>query len=181
MFDDEYFSGSGSDSSGSTAPDTSASAWGDPDLADIGESIKIALGEEGSAQSWLSWAGGGGIENTAGYAQRQGVNDAPKAIDAASADKQGGILGKITSFVDKNKALSEMLIKGIAGAAGGNPAKAAAKSRLDELKLKNQQELDANARTSASVTGLRAPGIIGRAQQLKRNDGSLVFQNGRVV
>lgn len=131
-------------------------------------------------QAWV-----GGITKTAAYAQRQGVNEpAPKAVAPESTEK-GGILGKISGFVEKNKALSEMLIKGVAGAASGNTAKKAAeiqaRNRLDELKLKNQQEQEGNARTSASVTGLRQPtGILNRGP-LRRTDGTPIYTNGRIV
>ena len=77
------------------------------------------------------------------------------------------------------------LIEGVAGAAAGNQAKKAAeiqaRNRLDELKLKNQQEQEGNARTSASVTGLRQPtGILNRGP-LRRTDGTPIYTNGRIV
>lgn len=159
---------------------------------DIMESIGLALGDT-SQSSWVPQTfedilgGFAGITNTAAYAQRQFDDSAPKTEADKSPDTKGGggILGRITDFVDKNKGLSEMLAKGIAGAALGvsnkKAAEVAAQSRMDELRLRNQQEMEKDQRTSASVSGLRSPtpGLIGR--QLKRFDGSPVYQNGRVV
>lgn len=170
--------------------DTPADSGGSDAVADInvnlGDDLAEALGIAGIdiMQPWVS-----GITNTAAYAQRQGVGDAPRAESTKTPDpKEGqGLIGKISNFVDKNKSLSEILLKGVAGAAMGNQAKKsaeiAAQSRLDELKLKNQQEREKDAQVSASVSGLRAPaGLIGRPQQqLRRADGSLVYQNGRIA
>lgn len=151
---------------------------------DIMESIGMAFGD--STPDWIptSFDGTGGITNTAAYAQRQGVGPQTLADEKKDNDK-GGIIGRISGFVEKNKGLSEMLAKGIAGAALGSQnkkaAEATARSRLEEMRLKNQQEMEANARTSASVAGLRTPtaGLMGR--QLRRVDGAPVYQNGRIV
>lgn len=170
-------------------PDTATGPTGGGSMSndDILESIGLAMGD-GAAQDWVAQTFPG-ITNTAAYAQRQGVGDAPRAESTKTPDpKEGqGLIGKISNFVDKNKSLSEILLKGVAGAAMGNQAKKsaeiAAQSRLDELKLKNQQEREKDAQVSASVSGLRAPaGLIGRPQQqLRRADGSLVYQNGRIA
>lgn len=177
MFDDEYYPPPSEGGSGNTdAQDAANLAQFDNDFA---ESVQMALGSS-SSQEWVPdfREYGQSGPSTAVYGQQpKAVNDTPK--------DQGGIIGKISGFVDKNKALSEMLVKGIAGAASGNQAKKTAeiqaRNRLDELKLKNQQEQEANARTSASVAGLRQPvGIINRGP-LRRADGTPVFSNGRIV
>jgi hypothetical protein len=81
---------------------------------------------------------------------------------ANNAVEEEGIIGRFSKWVDNNKGLSEVLAKGIASAAKGNEAKEAAKvmaqSRLEELKLKNQQDREKDAQVSASVSGLRQPG-----------------------
>lgn len=183
MFDDDYFpsSGSGGIDTGITDQFEGISEQ------DISESIGMALGDVASepwaAQAFTSLSSGKpGEDAIARAAAAQ-----PRAISATDAgtNEKGGILGKISSWVDKNKGLSEILARGIAGAAGANSnkkaAEVAAQSRLDELKLRNQQEMEANARTSASVSGLREPqGIVGRAQ-LRRFDGAPVYQNGRIA
>lgn len=172
LYDDEVF-GDGTDAPSVSAADTLAN--------DMAEAVQMAMGDSFS-QEWV-----GGIFNTAGYAQRQVFNEAPpKAVNAADDKKEpGGLIGKVSSWVEKNKGLSEMLAKGIAGAALGSQNKKAAEiqaqSRLDELKLRNQQEREKDAQVSASVSGLRAPGLIGRAQPLRRADGSMVYQQGRIV
>ena len=91
----------------------------------------------------------------------------PLTAEAASAkngkvEEKGGILGKLGAFVDKNKSLTEILARGVAAAAGGGTgnkqaAEIAARSRMDELKLKNEQDQQNNARISASVSGLQTP------------------------
>lgn len=166
---------------------TSGSGASDLSNDDILESIGMALGDS-SSQDWVQQAFSG-ITNTAAYAQRQGVNEPPRAESAKNPDpKEGqGLIGKLSSFVDKNKSLSEILLKGVAAAAATSQSKKAAElaaqSRLDELKLKNQQEREKDAQVSASVSGLRAPtGLIGQPQrQLRRADGTPVFTNGRIV
>lgn len=196
---DDFLGGIGIDASTTTGPtggmDMSNNdimdsiGFSDPDFL---ESIGMALGNSAS-QSWVPQTvsdilgGFSGINNTAAYAQRQGFNE-PRAINETAQEKggtSGGIIGRISDFVDKNKGLSEMLAKGIASAATGNSnqktAEINARSRLDELKLKNEQERQKSADVSASVSGLRAPtGIINRGV-LKRADGTPVYQNGRIA
>lgn len=102
----------------------------------------------------------------------------PQTVEVSkpTADKGGpGILDRIGGFVEKNKGLTEILARGVAAAAGGGTqakqaAQIVAKSRLDELKLKNELDQQNNARVSASVTGLqtpsaRMPGIIELAKR----------------
>lgn len=169
------------------APD-SATGPGGADLSndDIMEAIGMAGIDVG--QDWVT-ATAQAYSDYRNAAESQRMYEPPRAEGDKTPDKktaEGGIIGRISNFVDKNKSLSEMLLKGVAGAAMGNQAKKsaeiAAQSRLEELKLKNQQEREKDAQVSASVSGLRAPqGLIGRPQQqLRRADGSLVYQNGRV-
>ena len=118
----------------------------------------------------------------AGYGQRQGVNSQAEV----GGKEEGGLLGRVSSFVDKNKSLSEMIAKGLAGALGGNTATKTAniqaKSQLDQIRLKDQLDQEQRARMSASITGLTQPGrgILSQGQ-LKRSDGTNVFTNGRIV
>lgn len=171
---------------GITPGTTSGPGASDLSNDDILESIGMALGDS-IGQDWVTQTFNG-ITNTAAYAQRQGIGEAPRSESDKTPSKnesKGGIIGRISDFVDKNKSLSEILLKGVAGAAAGNQAKKTAEinaqSRLDELKLKNQQEREKDAMVSASVSGLRQPtGIINRGV-LKRADGTPVFQNGRIA
>lgn len=167
-------------------PDTATGPGGSMSNDDILESIGIALGD-GASQPWVPQS----FSNDAYARSADRATDRTDGAPRAEGDKtqtpkeSGGILGRISNFVDKNKSLSEILLKGVAGAAMGNQAKKAAElqaqSRLDELKLKNQQEREKDAQVSASVSGLRAPtGIINRGV-LKRADGTPVYQNGRIV
>ncbi len=107
-----------------------------------------------------------------------------KTVEALKPDDGGGLIGKISKFVNKNKGLSEMLAKGVAGAAIGasnvKAAKAASQSRMDELKLKDEQERRKNEEYSASVSGLRAPVPFIRQPKLKRVGGAPVFSNGAI-
>ena len=92
-----------------------------------------------------------------------------------TADKGSvGILGKLGAFMERNKELTKLLGSGAAAIGAGQQTKEAARvsarSRLDELKLKNELDQQNNARVSASVTGLqtpsaRMPGIIELAKR----------------
>lgn len=159
--------------------------------SNLGDDLAEALGIAGvdAGQDWVS-ASVQAYSDYRNASESQRMYDPPRAEGDKTPDKktaEGGILGRISNFVDKNKSLSEILLKGVAGAAAGNQAKKAseiaAQSRMEELKLKNQQEREKDAQVSASVSGLRAPtGLIGRPQkQLLRADGTPVYQNGRIV
>jgi len=156
--------------------------------SDFMESLGMAFA--GDAPNWApQWDDGWSYYSAPlDNATAAGSNTAPRAINETAQEKggtSGGIIGRISDFVDKNKGLSEMLAKGIASAATGNSnqktAEINARSRLDELKLKNEQERQKSADVSASVSGLHAPtGIINRGV-LKRADGTPVYQNGRIA
>lgn len=165
------------------SPESATGPTGDMSNDEIMESIGMALGA-GATQAWVPQSFSASSYDSSAERATNRTDGAPRTA-AVDTPEKGGILGKISDFVEKNKALSEMLIKGVAGAASGNTAKKAAeiqaRNRLDELKLKNQQEQEGNARTSASVTGLRAPtGILNRGP-LRRTDGTPIYTNGRIV
>lgn len=120
---------------------------------------------------------------------------APKTAEAAkttvdkggetSSAKGGGLLGRATSWINENKALSEMLGRGVQAVAAGKAAKDAAKttarSRIEELNRADELKQADNARVSASVTGLRTPtnatgGLLALA---KRRQESLKNITGR--
>lgn len=96
---------------------------------------------------------------------------APKTAEAAkttvdkggetSSAKGGGLLGRATSWINENKALSEMLGRGVqavvAGKAAKDAAKTTARSRIEELNRADELKQADSARVSASVTGLRTP------------------------
>ena len=119
----------------------------------------------------------------------ESVQPDAKTVDNPADKKPGGgssesLLDKIGKFVEKNKGLTEILAKGVygaaAGVAAGNQAKALARSRTEELREADRIKQADNARISASVSGLREPGIIGRQRALKRVDGTPVFTNGKI-
>ena len=168
------------DSGGNTDAQDSANL----DAFDADVAAALELTGIDIAQAWVPQSFSSSSYDSSAERATNRTDGAPRTA-AVDTPEKGGILGKISGFVEKNKALSEMLIKGVAGAASGNTAKKAAeiqaRNRLDELKLKNQQEQEGNARTSASVTGLRQPtGIINRGP-LRRTDGTPIYTNGRIV
>lgn len=178
LYDDEMFgdaNANNSDISVEGATNNDLAQFGLP--PDVMESVtEVAFG--GQSAPWLDdWT-----KQYAEYgAARESANN-PKPIEAAPGAEGKGIIGRISDFVDKNRGLTEMVLKGIAGAAGGNSAKNTAnvnaKSQLEQLRLKNQLEQENNARVSASVTGMRPPGIMGRQQPLRRMGGANVYTNG---
>lgn len=145
-----------------------------------------SIGLTGITSDWLT--------NNPGYAdfQKRMVENNPpdaKTVDNSSKKTAGGdskesLLSKISRFAEKNKSLTEIIAKGVygaaAGVASGNQAKTLARSRMDELREADRIKQADNARISASVSGLRPPGIIGRQRALKRIDGTPVFTNGRI-
>lgn len=88
--------------------------------------------------------------------------------------KGGGLIGRVTRFVDQNKSLSEMIGRGIQAVGAASAAKTAAKansrSRIEELRTADEIKQADNARISASVSGLqtpstRMPGIVDLARK----------------
>lgn len=105
-------------------------------------------------------------------------SDPPKVVDAAQDSAPiGGIFGKVLDFANKNKGLTEMIAKGISG---GIASENQAEQQLRQIREQDQLKQNENARISASVTGLRSPGLIGRQSALRRNDGANVFTNGKI-
>ena len=132
-----------------------------------------------SDQTYIDWS------NKVGGAQV----DAGKTVEAskgmtAGGNSSGSLLDKVGGFVEKNKSLTEMVLKGIGGATAASQAKKLAeqnsRNRIGELQEADRLKQADNARISASVSGLRAPGIIRRQMPLKRIDGTNVFNNGKI-
>lgn len=153
-----------------------------PSVEDINESVQLALGggsDIASSAETSSW-----WQNiftptdelkapASEYAKRQGVGETTQPKEESK-----GLLGRIEDFANKNKSLTEMLLKGVAGAA---TAKNASKAATAQMREKDQIERERNAQYSASIAALAKPGIIGRAQPLKRTNGTQVFNNGRIA
>lgn len=166
---DEVLSSVGINPTTATGPGSSVEATAAVDR-DILESIAMTF--DGEAPAWvasdsdykraLERFAASGVDTTI----KSSNSSPPITAESANAkngrpEERGGILGRLGAFVEKNKNLTEILAKGVAAAAGGNSTKQAAQiaaqSRLDELKLKNEQDQQNNARISASVSGLRTP------------------------
>lgn len=182
LYDDEMFgdaNANNSDVSVESAPSVNTDAQDSANLSkfdsDVAEAIQDALGDQPWSRSVISQYA------MDADASREAAN-LVKPIESKTGAEGKGIIGRISDFVDKNRGLTEMVLKGIAGAAGGNSAKNTAnvnaKSQLEQLRLKNQLEQENNARVSASVTGMRPPGIMGRQQPLRRMGGANVYTNG---
>lgn len=96
----------------------------------------------------------------------------------------GSTLSEISTWIKANKELASMAFAGVAGAiksqADVDAAAKLAQSRLDQLNLVQQQKLEDNARTSASVSGLRKPGLISQAP-LARIGGTPVFGSAGLI
>lgn len=100
-----------------------------------------------------------------------------KTVEQTGAAKDGGksLLDRVSGFVGNNKSLTEMALRGVAGAV---TARQQRKAQLAQLKEQDRQRQAQAARVSSSVSGLRAPGIINRQVALRRIDGSPVYQRG---
>lgn len=115
---------------------------------------------------------GGSDENYS----NEGRNFVQRPAESGESNSNG-IIGKVMDFANKNKGLTEIALKGIAG---GIASENQAEQRMKELRAKDQMDQESNARVSASVSGLRGPGIINRQAQLKRTDGSGIYTNGKI-
>jgi len=153
--------------------------------ADAMESIALTFGGFGSATmpSYLS-----NNEEFSKYFTSIG-GAAPKTADAspsntAETKSSDSLLNKVSGFVEKNKGLTEMVLKGIGGATAASQARKLAeqnsRSRIGELQEADRIKQAENARISASVSGLRPPGIVRRQMPLRRIDGTNVFNNGKI-
>lgn len=163
-----------------TDPGPSDSALSDNDLAQFG--VSAADLAEG-----LSVAGIGEWGNSVIRQVANAVNFSPVAEENKGGSPGGGIISSISKFVDQNKALSEMLLKGIGGMASGKAARDTAKtlsqSQLEQLDRKNKHDQENKARISASLMGLKVPGMGSKKAQvpLRRVGGAGVFNSsGRV-
>lgn len=151
-----------------------------PSVEDLNEGLQVAFGTDiASSAETSSW-----WQNiftptdelkapASEYAKRQGVGETTQPKEESK-----GLLGRIEDFANKNKSLTEMLLKGVAGAA---TAKNASKAATAQMREKDQIERERNAQYSASIAALAKPGIIGKAQPLKRTNGTQVFNNGRIA
>ena len=153
-----------------------------PSVEDINESVQLALGggsdiaSSAETSSWWSniFTPTDELKAPASeYAKRQGVGESTQP-----KQEEKGLIGRITDFANQNKSLTEMVLKGVAGAA---TAKNASKAATAQMREKDQIERERNAQYSASIAALAKPGIIGRAQPLKRTNGTQVFNNGRIA
>ena len=131
---------------------------------------------EGSLASGLTAGGataglGAAGTTVAGYGGVTGML-AGAGLSSAST------LSEISTWIKANKELASMAFAGVAGAiksaADVEAAAKLAQSKLDQLELVQKQKLEDNARTSASVSGLRKPGLISQAP-LTRLGGTPVF------
>jgi hypothetical protein len=169
------------DGASGAASDAASGFFGDISFGDIGETLGMTFGNmltgmNDGMPEWLS----------SSNAFQSLLTSGPGTLEKANVAKDGGgLLDKIGGFVEKNKTLSELALKGFGGAVAAKNAKNAAtansRSRIEELRVADQLKQGENARMSASVSGLRAPGLIGKQMQLKRTDGTPVYTNGRIA
>ena len=156
--------------------DDSIGVYGPPTEQEFQESLRdVAFA--GYESSW--WEGI--TAPTFEYAKRQGVGESIEPDKPSQPDTQEskGLIGRITDFANNNKSLTEMLLKGIAGAASAKQSEKAAMARMHE---KERLERERNKQYSDSIANLAKPGLIGRAQTpLRRAGGGQVFNNGRIA
>ena len=138
---------------------------------DILEATNITFGD--SLPTWVS--GDSDYQKffsafTSGASAKPG-DGAPKTVEAdkptadkggeTSSAKGGGLLGRISQFMEQNKELTKLAGGMAYGAyqsqAAKDAAKASARSRIEELNRADELKQAENARVSASVTGLRTP------------------------
>lgn len=153
------------------------------DLSDILFGVSdVAFG--GNAPDW--WNNSSLVR---GYqSQLSGGSLTSPTADTVDRVKSGGdtsLVDKVGGWIEKNPKTSEFLLRGLSGAVAAQGAKDAAKttarSRVEELREADRLKQEANARMSASVTGLRKPGLIGKQMALTRINGQPVYgANGRI-
>lgn len=146
-------------------------------VGDLGDSIKSWVApsyELLQGDKNVSWGG-----STA--------EDKPVDIGAKSKDddKETGFFGKANSWLNNNKGLANiggaMLVGMAQSHMQGEQQKSQAEARMAELRARDQMDQEANARYSASISGLRKPGIIGKQMALKRTNGTSIFNNGKLA
>lgn len=147
-------------------------------VSDLGDSIKSWVApsyELLQGDKNVSWGGSTAEESK------------PTDIGANSkdGDKETGFFGKANSWLNNNKGLANiggaMLVGMAQSHAQGEQQKSQAEARMEELRARNQMDQEANARYSASVSGLSKPGIIGKQIGLKRLNGTSIFNNGKLA
>lgn len=150
--------------------DDSAGVFGPPTEAEFQESLRDVAFAGYEVPAWTGITAPG-----SGPAKSQGASEPAKPKDQESK----GLIGRITDFANNNKSLTEMLLKGLAGAASAKQSQKAAMAQMQE---KDRLERERNAQYSASIADLAKPtGLMGRAQPLRRVGGGQVFNNGRIA
>lgn len=190
----EYQNFGGADTSNFAAPTATADSFSDADWA---ESLSVAFGDE--SPNWIPSdfftpaTADGGVGGNYGSGSVGGFN----SLNAGAGNMQtlseqsmmerlgmiGGQIKNATGF--DNKDFTKLGLAAIQGMAQGKSAKSREEAmyaaRMNEIKAADQIKQDQNARTSASVVGLRPVGLVNRQQQqLKRIDGTPVYANGQV-
>lgn len=143
---------------------------GGSDREDVAMSLADLYGE-GGAPLWMS-------SSPAYQALMTTAATGPRTLDNQTPKQEGSLLKRIEDFTQKNKGLTELVLRGVGSAIQG---RGAAKGRENELRVANDLKQADNARISASVSGLRKPGLIGRQMPLRRIDGTPVYNAGRAV
>lgn len=142
-------------------PYATASAYSYPGTwSEITDAFSVAFG--GDPSRWPSW-----ITSSDAFQK----NMAPKAQEG------GGLLDKASNFVNKHKTLTEMVLRGVSGAVSERQKRQAAMAQLRE---QERQKIAEAQRMSASVSGLRAPGLIGKQMALRRTDGTPIYKGGLI-
>lgn len=141
-------------------------------VAEVAESLGDAFTQNDAQDIFRNW------EITA-------QNAAPVAAKIAT-DNGPSLLDKVGDYFGKNDSLIKNVGGGIAawqqGQSKEDAAEKLAQSRLNELREKDRIDQENNARFSASVSGLRRPGLMGSQQKLQRAGGANVFDgNGRMT
>jgi hypothetical protein len=104
---------------------------------------------------------------------------------AAPAEKDDSFLGRASSWLKNNKELAHLGGGILAGIASDHSKqeqiKSQAEARMAELRAQDEMKQADNARYSASVSGLRSPGLIGKQMALKRINGTAIYNNGKLA
>lgn len=153
-------------------PDVTPKTIADPSAADITSAPKTnPMAQETFRAGELSFQNNP-FNASALTPAANGVIDG--LIDAA---KKFG--GTVTDWIKANPTSATLLFSAVSGAitskSAVDAAAALAQSKLDQINLVHDNQLADNARFSASVTGLKKPGLINQTP-LKRLNGTNVFQ-----
>jgi hypothetical protein len=178
------------DTSGAEPADYSSNDGISPEMA---ATVMESLGMTGVNLDKWSWEGAapaganpGAQPTTGDFARADRALSANQSQDTSMASKFGSFLSGASDFLGKYKTPLEMVGRGIQTAMKNKQDEKVAQnlsdSRIRELNQADLIKQNANARYSASVSGLRAPtGLINQVP-LHRVDGSQVFgANGQLV